>query len=167
MNEMNSMGSGAGRNGKDPRPAENIPDCSRRRELRADLFSRIVTMMKKNGKVRLRQILGLFSAVLILCGAWAAPAAAVGETAEQAGNPAVSGEPPDQTGNPAASEDESIPLADGIRRCGDYLFRVLEDGTAEITEYLSDEGITRIPSALAGIPVSAIGDRAFSNQGDI
>lgn len=167
MDEMNSMGSGAGRNGKDPRPAENIPDFSRRRELRADLFSRIVTMMKKNGKVRLRQILGLFSAVLILCGAWAAPAAAVGETAEQAGNPAVSGEPPDQTGNPAASEDESIPLADGIRRSGDYLFRVLEDGTAEITEYLSDEGITRIPSALAGIPVSAIGDRAFSNQGDI
>ena len=47
------------------------------------------------------------------------------------------------------------------------MFRVLEDGTAEITEYLSDEGITRIPSALAGIPVSAIGDRAFSNQGDI
>ena len=48
------------------------------------------------------------------------------------------------------------------RVSGDYTYSLLEDGTAEITEYAGDGGSVEVPGTLDGIPVSAIGDYAFS-----
>ena len=60
----------------------------------------------------------------------------------------------------------SIHMAGDRYRCGDFVYRVLEDGTAELVEYLSTEEIREIPQTIAGYPVSRIGDRAFSGQGN-
>ena len=67
----------------------------------------------------------------------------------------------------ASPDALSFSVTGDVRRVGDYLYRVLEDGTAEIVEYLSDQMITEIPSMLAGHPVSAVGDYAFANDGEI
>ena len=45
---------------------------------------------------------------------------------------------------------------------GDYQYRVLEDGTAEITRYKGKEENLSIPETLDGLPVTGIGDYAFS-----
>ncbi|MGN1019899.1 MAG: leucine-rich repeat domain-containing protein [Aristaeellaceae bacterium] len=44
---------------------------------------------------------------------------------------------------------------------GDYAYRVLEDGTAEIVEYYGDDEHVTIPSGLDGRTVTGIGDWAF------
>ncbi|MBQ8136065.1 MAG: leucine-rich repeat domain-containing protein, partial [Clostridia bacterium] len=70
---------------------------------------------------------------------------------------------------PAVSETADAPLrvTDGVYREGEYLYRVLADDTAEIVSYMGDcrLEIREIASSLGGHPVSAIGDRAFSNEG--
>ena len=79
------------------------------------------------------------------------------------------------TGGAAAEGWEDISSADvltfsvngDIRRVGDFLYRILEDGTAEIVEYVSNKRIEDIPSVIAGYPVSAIGDYAFANEGNL
>ncbi|MBQ3668261.1 MAG: leucine-rich repeat domain-containing protein [Clostridia bacterium] len=45
---------------------------------------------------------------------------------------------------------------------GDYSYVVLEDGTAEITEYSGSDDVLEIPSELDGLTVTSIGDIAFS-----
>ena len=59
---------------------------------------------------------------------------------------------------PAAAEEkteESIPESDGFR------YRVLDDGTAEILEYVGKEYVSAIPETLDGYTVTSIGDEAF------
>ena len=56
-------------------------------------------------------------------------------------------------GNDKASEAES--------ECDGYRYRLLEDGTAEITEYIGKEHFLTIPETLDGYTVTSIGDEAF------
>lgn len=51
---------------------------------------------------------------------------------------------------------------DDVRRSGDYRYRVLEDGTAEITWYPGNDEILNIPGTLGGKKVTSIGDGAFA-----
>jgi hypothetical protein len=44
---------------------------------------------------------------------------------------------------------------------GDYKYAILWDGSAKIVRYLKEEGTVKIPAALDGHPVTAIGERAF------
>ena len=46
---------------------------------------------------------------------------------------------------------------------GGFEYRLLDDGTAVITRYTADEAKPVIPSAINGIRVTAIGERAFAN----
>ena len=43
----------------------------------------------------------------------------------------------------------------------DYEYRVLEDGTAEITSYSGGDSVLKIPNTLDGKTVTSIGDGAF------
>ena len=51
-----------------------------------------------------------------------------------------------------------------LHECGDYRYRLKEDGTAMITAYLNDEKWPFIPAELDGHAVTGIGDRAFSGN---
>lgn len=44
---------------------------------------------------------------------------------------------------------------------GDYEYKVLDDGTVEITQYTGSESKVEIPSEINGMSVSSIGERAF------
>ena len=57
--------------------------------------------------------------------------------------------------NGAVAEDDAL-------RSGDYQYRVLEDGTAEITSYSGGDSVLKIPNTLDGKMVTSIGDEAFS-----
>ena len=57
--------------------------------------------------------------------------------------------------NGAVAEDDAL-------RSGDYQYRVLEDGTAEITSYSGGDSVLKIPNTLDGKTVTSIGDEAFS-----
>ncbi len=46
---------------------------------------------------------------------------------------------------------------------GDYKYAILQDGTAKIVKYLKEEGAVKIPAALDGHPVTAIG-KAFAGK---
>ena len=48
-------------------------------------------------------------------------------------------------------------------KSGDYRYRILEDGTAEITLYDGYAKVLEIPSELDSHPVTSIGNYAFSN----
>ena len=50
---------------------------------------------------------------------------------------------------------------------GDYTYRVLSDGTAEITGYTGDGGDVVIPDSIDGYTVTSIGDEAFRNCDDL
>ena len=49
---------------------------------------------------------------------------------------------------------------DDVLRSGDYQYRVLEDGTAEITWYPGNDEILNIPGTLGGKKVTSIGGRS-------
>ncbi len=51
---------------------------------------------------------------------------------------------------------------DDVLRSGDYQYRVLEDGTAEITWYSGKDSVLKIPNTLDGKTVTSIGKYAFS-----
>ena len=57
---------------------------------------------------------------------------------------------------PGCAEEEENTIISG-----DFEYRVLEDGTAEIVEYYSEAQELTIPTELDGITVTGIGDRAF------
>ena len=57
--------------------------------------------------------------------------------------------------NGAVAEDDAL-------RSGDYQYRVLEDGTAEITSYSGKDSVLKIPNTLDGKTVTSIGDQAFA-----
>lgn len=44
---------------------------------------------------------------------------------------------------------------------GDYIYKELSDGTAEITGYTGEGGDVTLPSALGGLEVTSLGDKAF------
>ena len=46
-------------------------------------------------------------------------------------------------------------------KCGDYIYNILGDGTAEIIQYTGEEKTLVVPDALDGIPVTKIGYEAF------
>ena len=60
-----------------------------------------------------------------------------------------------------------VPVKGNLYRCGDWEFRVLEDGSAELTAYWSEQTTLEIPDRIAGYRVSAIGDYCFSNRGEM
>ncbi|MBR4459067.1 MAG: leucine-rich repeat protein [Clostridia bacterium] len=62
-------------------------------------------------------------------------------------------------------DDESVHVSGDVYRVRDFLYRVLDNGTAEIVEYVGPDSVEEIPAVLAGYPVSAIGEKAFSNEG--
>ncbi len=55
----------------------------------------------------------------------------------------------------------AAPVTANAKVSGGYEYRVLEDGTAEITEYGGSATKLTIPSALVGYAVTSIGDEAF------
>ena len=57
--------------------------------------------------------------------------------------------------NGAVAEDNAL-------RSGDYQYRVLEDGTAEITHYFGRDSVVHIPETLDGKTVTSIRDVAFA-----
>ena len=57
--------------------------------------------------------------------------------------------------NGAVAEDDAL-------RSGDYQYRVLEDGTAEITHYFGRDSVVHIPETLDGKTVTSIRDGAFA-----
>ena len=57
--------------------------------------------------------------------------------------------------NGAAADEE-------VFTSGDYRYRILEDGTAEITKYIGGDEALKIPEMLDGKTVTGIGDEAFS-----
>ena len=57
--------------------------------------------------------------------------------------------------NGAVAEDDAL-------RSGDYQYRVLEDGTAEITHYFGRDSVVHIPETLDGKTVTSIRDVAFA-----
>ena len=56
---------------------------------------------------------------------------------------------------------------DDVLRSGDYQYRVLEDGTAEITYYFGRDSEVHIPETLDGKTVTSIGDLAFSQNNSL
>lgn len=50
------------------------------------------------------------------------------------------------------------------RRSGDYEYRLLPDGTAEILRHVRSEGSLVVPAELDGIPVSALAEYAFDER---
>lgn len=50
---------------------------------------------------------------------------------------------------------------------GDFLYELLEDGSAEITGYIGEGGDVEVPADFDGIPVSSIGYEAFLGNKDI
>ncbi len=65
----------------------------------------------------------------------------------------------------ASAEDQPLHVQGDVYRTGDFLYRVLADGTAEITSYVGQQEVWEIPETIGGCRVSAIGERAFSNEG--
>lgn len=60
------------------------------------------------------------------------------------------------------AEDYAVPYEPDYHICGDFKYVVLENGTAEITEYLGNAADLAIPAELDGIAVTGIGDSAFT-----
>ena len=56
---------------------------------------------------------------------------------------------------------ESQENEDSYPVCGDYRYRVLEDGTAEIVQYIGKSYSPAIPETLDGYTVTSIGEEAF------
>ena len=50
---------------------------------------------------------------------------------------------------------------------GDYQYCILEDGTAEITNYFGRDSVVSIPETLDGKTVTSIGDSAFSGRSSL
>ena len=63
----------------------------------------------------------------------------------------------------AASFPADGEQAEALLTSGDYEYRVLEDGTAEIMRYRGSAKFLEIPGKLNGLAVTRIGDRAFSD----
>ena len=70
---------------------------------------------------------------------------------------------------PSGSADAGIPIrvSESVMRTGNYLYRVKEDGTAELTEYAGTDEVKEIPAEIAGYKVTSIGERCFSNEGNM
>ena len=51
-----------------------------------------------------------------------------------------------------------------LKVSGDYSYRILEDGTAEIAKYSGTADNLVLPSSLDGVKVTAVGETAFSNN---
>ncbi|MBO5302701.1 MAG: leucine-rich repeat domain-containing protein [Lachnospiraceae bacterium] len=62
-----------------------------------------------------------------------------------------------------------ICCTDGIIEPGEFRYRVLDDGTIEVTGLLESEGVTEliIPSEIDGKTVTSIGESAFSNHEEL
>ena len=67
----------------------------------------------------------------------------------------------------APEEEHAVHVADDVWRLGDWLYRVLDDGTAELTEFEGEDYSWEIPEEIAGHRVTAIGERCFSDQGNM
>ncbi len=67
----------------------------------------------------------------------------------------------------AAGGEPAIHVIDDVWRAGDFLYRVLADGTAELVAFEGESPDWEIPREIGGVQVTAIGERCFSNQGDM
>ena len=62
----------------------------------------------------------------------------------------------------ARAEGETPAPTPEVFTSGDYEYILLEDGTAQIIKYTVSAADLTVPDALDGVPVTSIGDRAFS-----
>lgn len=62
----------------------------------------------------------------------------------------------------AESSDISASAASEEKVSGDYKYKILDDGTAQITDYTGKAATLTIPSTLGGKTVTSIGSTAFS-----
>ena len=62
---------------------------------------------------------------------------------------------------------ESVATTAGAESYGDYSYKVLDDGTVEITEYTGNSTVVNIPSRINGRRVTSIGNQAFYNCSSI
>ena len=51
--------------------------------------------------------------------------------------------------------------------CGDFVYQLSDDGTAEITSYTGRDKTLTLPDVLDGVPVSAVGSRVFAGNGKL
>ena len=56
---------------------------------------------------------------------------------------------------------QSTDISSTSATSSDYMYKVLPDGTAEITDYTGDESVINIPETIDGYKVTSIGDEAF------
>lgn len=61
-----------------------------------------------------------------------------------------------------ASAQEYVPDRTPVRECGDYAYKVYNDGTVEIVEYSGQEADVVIPAELDGLRVTMVGSQAFA-----
>ncbi len=67
----------------------------------------------------------------------------------------------------AAGSAEEPAEKEEIFSSGYYHYRILEDGTAEITSYWGDAGVLSIPEELDGLTVTALAEGAFIGPNDL
>ena len=58
---------------------------------------------------------------------------------------------------------ESVATTAGAETYGDYSYKVLDDGTVEISRYTGNAAVVDIPANINGRRVTSIGDNAFNN----
>ena len=103
------------------------------------------------------------------CGSREAPqGSANGLAAESDGKESVTQAPPGSPAAPVIDATAAAPPApfdfslEPFAPEEDFLVRIIDDGTAvEITGYAGTNTVLRIPPEIQGLPVTAIGDRAF------
>ena len=59
-------------------------------------------------------------------------------------------------------EQETDQIEPGEYTSGDYIYRLYENGEAQIVQYIGHDSTVTVPATLDGHPVTAIGDDAFS-----
>ena len=57
-----------------------------------------------------------------------------------------------------------LPVTMNAATSGDYEYEILDDGTAEITDYIGSGGKVNIPSTIDGHRVTSLGERLFQND---
>lgn len=60
-----------------------------------------------------------------------------------------------------------IPYSAGALTSGDYTFKILKDGKAEITKYNGSSSSVSVPNTINGYSVEKIGEGAFSNNEEL
>ncbi|MEE1280888.1 MAG: leucine-rich repeat protein [Acutalibacteraceae bacterium] len=66
-----------------------------------------------------------------------------------------------------ATEESSVNSEDTVKTSGNYEYRLLDDGTAEITKYIGNETNITIPSSIDGYKVTSLGYASFQTSNPV